>query len=94
MSSIIFNVAKDFFMCYLLSMIETRVREMAEARGIKSSYELQHALDVVPTVALRLWRGQVTRFSLDTLDRLCTALSCQPGDLLIHVSDKKVSKSK
>ena len=94
MSSTIFNVVKEVFLCYLLSMIETRVREVAEGRGIKSSYELQHALDVVPTVALRLWRGQVTRFSLDTLDKLCTALSCQPGDLLIHVSDKKKASKK
>jgi DNA-binding Xre family transcriptional regulator len=73
-------------------MIQTRVREVAESRGIKSSYELQHALDVTPTVAIRLWRGQVTRFSVGTLDKLCSALSCQPGDLLVHVIDKKKVK--
>ncbi len=70
-------------------MIEAKVREKAEARGVKSSYELQHALGVAPTVALRLWRGEVTRFSLETLDKLCSALNCQPGDLLIFVPDKK-----
>ena len=75
-------------------MIETRVRDVAESRGIKSSYELQHALNVVPTVALRLWRGQVTRFSVETLDKLCSALSCQPGDLLVYVAEKKKSASK
>ena len=70
-------------------MIEAKVRETAEARGIKSSYELQHALGVAPTVALRLWRGEVTRFSVETLDKLCHAFDCQPGDLLIYVPDKK-----
>ncbi len=66
-------------------MIEAKVRETAEGRGIKSSYELQHALGVAPTVALRLWRDEVTRFSVETLDKLCSALDCQPGDLLIYV---------
>ncbi len=69
-------------------MIEAKVRETAEARGVKSSYELQHALGVAPTVALRLWRGEVTRFSVETLDKLCGALDCQPGDLLIYVPNK------
>jgi DNA-binding Xre family transcriptional regulator len=65
---------------------------VAESRGIKSSYELQHALGVTPTVAIRLWRGQVTRFSVGTLDKLCSALSCQPGDLLLYVIDRKKVK--
>ena len=65
-------------------MIETKVKEMAESRGIKSSYELQRALNVVPTVAVRLWRGEVTRFSVEILDKLCAAFDCQPGDLLIY----------
>jgi DNA-binding Xre family transcriptional regulator len=68
-------------------MIETKVKEVAESRGIKSSYELQRALDVVPTVAVRLWRGKVTRFSVETLDKLCAAFKCQPGDLLRYRED-------
>lgn len=75
-------------------MIEARVRQTAEARGIKSSYQLQRALGVSPTVALRLWRSEVTRFSVETLDKLCSALECQPGDLLVHVPDKKSKQRK
>lgn len=71
------------------SVIESKVREIAEARGVRSSYALQRALDVAPTVALRLWRGEVTRYSVETLNKLCSAFNCQPGDLLVYVPDKK-----
>lgn len=74
------------------SMIHSKVREVAERNGVKSSYELQHRLAVAPTVALRLWRGEVTRYSLETLNRLCNAFDCQPGDLFIYIPDKKDSK--
>ncbi len=70
-------------------MIDSRVKQIAERSGIKSAYELQRALDLSPTVALRLWRGEVTRFSMETLDKLCKALECQVGDLLVYVKDKK-----
>ena len=35
-----------------------------------------------------LWQmknGDVARLSLDALDKVCSALACQPGDLLIYV---------
>jgi putative transcriptional regulator len=70
-------------------MIKSRVREVAEAHGIASSYALQHTLGVAPTVAARLWQDKVTRFSVETLNKLCEAFNCQPGDLLIHIPDKK-----
>ncbi|MFN0120404.1 MAG: helix-turn-helix domain-containing protein [Blastocatellia bacterium] len=64
---------------------------MAESRGLTSSYQLQHALGVAPTVAVRLWRNVVTRFSLDTLNKLCEVLECQPGDLLVYEADAPLS---
>ena len=75
-------------------MIESKIKEVAEAKGVKSSYELQHALGVAPTVALRLWRGEVTRFSTETLDKLCNAFKCGVGDLLVYVPNEKQTKSK
>jgi len=76
------------------SMIKSRVREVAEARGVKTSYELEKAADVAPSVASRLWQDKVTRFSADTLNKLCEALKCQPGDLLIHIPAKKKAGQK
>ncbi|MEK3707864.1 helix-turn-helix transcriptional regulator [Paenibacillus sp. FSL R7-0198] len=29
--------------------------------------------------------------SLEVIDKLCTALGCQPGDLLEHIADSKLS---
>ena len=68
-------------------MIASQIRAVAESRGLTSSYQLQHAIDVAPTVALRLWRNEVTRFSLETLNKLCEVLECQPGDLLVYESE-------
>jgi DNA-binding Xre family transcriptional regulator len=66
-------------------MVVSRVREVAEARGIRSSYELQNIAKLAPTMAVRLWRGEVTRFSVETLDKLCVALRAEVGELLVHV---------
>lgn len=68
-------------------MIASRIRAVAESRGLTSSYQLQHALGIAPTVAVRLWRNEVTRFSLETLNKLCEVLECQPGDLLVYEAD-------
>lgn len=75
------------------TMIESKIREVAEMRGVKSSYELQHRLGVAPTVAVRLWRGKVTRFSTETLDKLCNAFDCGVGDLLVYVPNKQKTKT-
>jgi putative transcriptional regulator len=73
-------------------MIKSRVREVAEENGVKSSYELQHRIGLAPTVALRLWRDEVTRFSRETLEKLCREFDCQVGDLLVYVREKKGGK--
>ena len=73
-------------------MVKSKVREIAEANGVNSSYALQHALDCAPTVAARLWQDKVTRFSTDILSRLCAVFNCQVGDLLVYVPDKKGGK--
>ena len=63
-------------------MIESRVRELAEAAGVKSAEELRRRVDVSRASAIRLWRGVAVVFHVETLDKLCEVLKCQPGDLL------------
>jgi DNA-binding Xre family transcriptional regulator len=70
-------------------MIESKIREVAQARGIQTAYQLQVALDVFPSVAARLWKGEFTRISLETMDRLCTMFHCQPGKLFHHTPDSE-----
>jgi DNA-binding Xre family transcriptional regulator len=65
-------------------MIESRVKEIAASRGIRSSYGLQKALGIAPSNALRLWEGKVTRFSVEILDKLCESFGVSVGDLLVY----------
>ncbi len=65
-------------------MIESRIKEIAASKGIRSSYGLQKALGIAPSNALRLWDGKVTRFSVEILDKLCETFGVSVGDLLVY----------
>lgn len=64
------------------------IREAAEKRGITSSYQLMKALNIPPGHASKLWKGEMRMIGLDTVDALCTALKCKPGDLLRYEPNK------
>lgn len=59
-----------------------KIRQVAEAGGIKNAYQLQMTLNVAPMVARRLWLGKLTKFDLRTLERLCERFNCQPNDFM------------
>jgi DNA-binding Xre family transcriptional regulator len=69
-------------------MITVHISEIAQQRGMKTAYQLQKALDISPTVAARLWKGEFDMIGLVTLDKLCRVLRCQPHKLLRFVPDK------
>ena len=73
-------------------MVTLRIREAAEERGITTAYQLQKAMEVQPGMAARLWRGELKMIGLDTLDRLCDAIGCELGDLLVRAPEKKAAK--
>ena len=62
---------------------------MAEKRGYTTAYQLRKALNVSPTLAAKLWKGEFEMIGLLTLDRLCRLLECQPDNLLYYVEDSK-----
>jgi DNA-binding Xre family transcriptional regulator len=66
-------------------MVELRVRELAEERGITNPFSLSKESGVAYSNCYKLWNGQHKMISLDTLDRLCEALGCEPGDILVKV---------
>lgn len=74
--------------------IEVKVRQIAEARGIKSSYQLQNLLGVKPAVAVKLWKNKVKQFNLETMLIVCDKLNCQPGDLLVFRRSSRKNKPK
>lgn len=69
-------------------MIKIKIKEMAKARGIKNAHRLQLAANLSPAAAARFWKAEIEKISMGTLDRLCMALECQPGDLFVYTADK------
>ena len=70
-------------------MIRARIKEIAEAKGIPNAYQLGVVIGVTPNVSARLWKDDFTQIGKVTLDKLCNALDCQVGDLLVYEPDKK-----
>ena len=75
-------------------MINVRIREVAEARGLTTAYKLQRAIDVAPSVAARLFNNEFKQISVKTIDKLCTTLDCDAGDLFVRVTKKKGGRRK
>lgn len=72
---------------YIADMpIRIRLKEVMDAQGIRAA---QLARDTgITEAAISEWRRRkVKRISLKTLDTLCTALHCAPGDLLDRVAE-------
>lgn len=68
-----------------MKKIVTRIREVAEARGITTAYQLQKSAGLSSSMAARLYRDEVGGIQLSTMNALCDALACEPGDLFVRV---------
>lgn len=64
---------------------------MAESKGIKNAYQLGVLIDVTPNVSARLWKDDFTQIGKVTLDKLCSSLDCDVGDLLTYEFEKRQS---
>jgi DNA-binding Xre family transcriptional regulator len=69
-------------------MIKIKIANIAEAKGLTNAYALQNALKCSPTMASKLWKGQFKQIGIQTIDRLCDLLDCNPSDLIAYTSDK------
>lgn len=74
-------------------MVRLRLAEILAQRGM-SWYELARASGLTETQVYRLahGNGQFKRLGDDMLDRLCTALNVQPGDLLEWIPGGRVTR--
>ena len=70
-------------------MVKLEVRELAEQRGINNPLVLSRESGLAYAVCHKIWNGQQTRISLDTIDQLCEALECEPGDIFVRVAGSK-----
>ena len=70
------------------------IRERAEKRGIENAHQLGKALDVAPNVSARLWAGEFDKLGMNTFEKLCEILSCQPNALFRYESQIKKAATK
>src|ERR1044072_2911053 len=61
-------------------MIETRIDELLEERG-RTFYWLSKETGISHTTLWRLKKGRAVGINFPTLEHICRALSCQPGDV-------------
>ena len=74
-------------------MIELRIEQMLEERG-QTFYWLSKETGIGHTSLWRLRHGEAKGVSFDFLERICRALECQPGDLLVWVDDSKAESKR
>ncbi len=61
----------------MLAKREMTQKQLAEITGIRP-----------PTIS-KMCLGTIGRMPVDVLDKICTALECQPGDLMEYRPDEK-----
>lgn len=76
-------------------MIRLRVKEVAEASGIRDAAHLARQADIAYETAYRLWRGDVggvkrgdRSIGIVTLHRVAKALGVKTGDLYVENDER------
>ena len=72
-------------------MIEVRVNDLLQRRG-RTFYWLAKETGISHTTLWRLKKARAYGITLDTLEKICQALNCQPGDILKLGPDPKARK--
>jgi putative transcriptional regulator len=68
--------------------VEIKLKEIRSARGI-SQNELARRLEMSLANVQKIEYGKAKSIPLDTLDRLCSILECEVGELLVRVPDSE-----
>jgi len=72
-------------------MIKNRLKVLLAERDLNYT-RLSEMTGISINALSRLGRGGTTEISYSTLDKICAALNCQVGDLLVWESDVGASK--
>ncbi len=75
-------------------MMKIKIAETAEKHGVKSAYALQKALNISPTIAARLWKGEFDKIGIGTLEKLCKHFQCQTNEFLEYPLTQKSNAQK
>ena len=74
-------------------MIEIRVHELLKTHG-RTFYWLAKETGISHTTLWRLKRGSALGINFATLEKLCQALACQPGDILSLAAKPKAGHAR
>ena len=69
-------------------MVRLIIDKYLDKRGI-TRYELAKRTDVKFQTIDRYYKNRVVRYDSFILDRICSALGCQPCDIIEYVKDEK-----
>ncbi len=68
-------------------MIRFRLHKVAADRDITKIKDVAEKAGVTPLTISGIWNNHSLRVDLSTLNALCEALHCTPGDLLEYVPE-------
>ena len=74
-------------------MIEIRVDQLLAEHG-RTFYWLAKETGISHTTLWRLKKGKALGINFETLEKMCQALKCQPGDVLALANGKKIINEK
>ncbi len=74
-------------------MIKIQVEDLLKGHE-RTFYWLAKQTSISHTTLWRLKKGKAFGINFDTLEKLCHALDCQPGDLLSLTGRKKIGKGR
>ncbi|MBA3715992.1 MAG: helix-turn-helix domain-containing protein [Pyrinomonadaceae bacterium] len=69
-------------------MIEVRLEKLLADRG-HTFYWLAKETGISHSALWKLKHGQLQAMRFDYLEKICLALDCQPGDVLVMPNEKK-----
>lgn len=73
-------------------MIRVKLNELLKDKG-KTKYWLAKNTQISANSVGRIVDGKTTSIGYNILDKICTALECDVGDILEHVTDETSTKS-
>lgn len=73
---------------YSLAMIECKLEDLLRGKEL-TAYGLAKQTGLHQSVISKWKASKAKAYRADVLDKLCAALGCQPGDLLVYKPSKK-----
>ncbi len=72
--------------------MKLQIKEICEAQGIKSAYELAKRTKLNMPTAYRAFANDIKQFTPQTLKALCDALKCSPNNIFGYNEPQKVKR--